>query len=159
MHQNIGRKRSLVSIGTHDLDTVKGPFVYDAQPPKKINFVALGQEKSHNAAELMEIFKDSHLKPYLHLIEGKDKYPVIRDANGIVMSMPPIINGEHSKITLNTKNIFIEITATDQTKANTTLDIITTLFSYHCKDQFEIEPVDVELADGSVITTPLIPYR
>jgi len=159
LHQNIGRKRSLVSIGTHDLDTVRGPFVYDAQPPKKINFVALGQEKSHNAAELMEIFKDSHLKPYLHLIEGKDKYPVIRDANGIVMSMPPIINGEHSKITLNTKNIFIEITATDQTKANTTLDIITTLFSYHCKDQFEIEPVDVELADGSVITTPLIPYR
>jgi len=159
LHQNIGRKRSLVSIGTHDLDTVKGPFVYDAQNPKKINFVALGQEKSHNAVELMEIFKETHLKSYLHLLEDKDKYPVIRDANGIVMSMPPIINGEHSKITLSSRNIFIEITATDQTKANITLDIITTLFSYHCDDQFNIEPVDVEFADGSVTKTPEIPYR
>jgi phenylalanyl-tRNA synthetase beta chain len=38
-------------------------------------------------------------------------YPVIKDANGVVLSLPPIINGEHSKITLNTKNILIEITA------------------------------------------------
>lgn len=30
--------------------------------------------------------------------------------------MPPIINGDHSKITLNTKNVFIECTATDLTK-------------------------------------------
>jgi phenylalanyl-tRNA synthetase beta chain len=32
--------------------------------------------------------------------------------------MPPIINGEHSKITLDTKNVFIECTATDLTKVN-----------------------------------------
>lgn len=30
--------------------------------------------------------------------------------------MPPIINGDHSKISLNTKNVFIECTATDLTK-------------------------------------------
>jgi phenylalanyl-tRNA synthetase beta chain len=26
LHQNIGRKRTLASIGTHDLDTIKGKF-------------------------------------------------------------------------------------------------------------------------------------
>lgn len=41
---------------------------------------------------------------------------MIKDSNGIVLSLPPIINGEHSKITLNTKNVFIECTATDLTK-------------------------------------------
>lgn len=34
LHQNICRKRSLVAIGTHDLDTLKGPFTYEALPPE-----------------------------------------------------------------------------------------------------------------------------
>lgn len=43
-------------------------------------------------------------------------YPIITDSNGRVLSMPPIINGDHSKIKLTTKNVFIECTATDLTK-------------------------------------------
>ena len=38
LHQNICRKRTLVAIGTHDLDTVQGPFVYDAKAPADIHF-------------------------------------------------------------------------------------------------------------------------
>jgi len=53
----------------------------------------------------------------------------------------------------------IEITATDEKKANVALDTIVTLFSYHCADKFTIEPVEVEQADGTVITTPTLPYR
>lgn len=34
-----------------------------------------------------------------------------------VLSLPPIINGAHSAISLKTKNVFIECTATDLTKA------------------------------------------
>ncbi|CAN0369983.1 unnamed protein product, partial [Laminaria digitata] len=41
LHQNICRRRTLVSIGTHDLNTVKGPFRYDAVPPSGIDFVPL----------------------------------------------------------------------------------------------------------------------
>lgn len=37
---------------------------------------------------------DSHLRHYLHIIEDKPVYPVIYDSNGVVLSMPPIINGE-----------------------------------------------------------------
>lgn len=39
-----------------------------------------------------------------------------------VLSLPPIINGAHSAITLQTKNVFIECTATDLTKAKTVLN-------------------------------------
>jgi len=35
------------------------------------------------------------------------------DSKDNILSMPPIINSELSKITLQTKNIFIDITATD----------------------------------------------
>ena len=38
LHQNICRKRTLVAIGTHDLDTIQGPFVYDAKAPGDIQF-------------------------------------------------------------------------------------------------------------------------
>lgn len=56
LHQNICRKRSLVSIGTHDLDTVTGPFTYDAKPPSEIRFVPLNQEKSYTGNEIMDLY-------------------------------------------------------------------------------------------------------
>uniref|UniRef100_A0A671MAE1 Phenylalanine--tRNA ligase beta subunit n=1 Tax=Sinocyclocheilus anshuiensis TaxID=1608454 RepID=A0A671MAE1_9TELE len=117
LHQNICRKRTLVAIGTHDLDTISGPFTYTAKPPGDIRFKPLNQSKEYTAAELISHYKtDSHLRHYLHIIENEPLYPIIYDNNGIVLSMPPVINGDHSKISLKTKNIFIECTATDQTK-------------------------------------------
>lgn len=59
LHQNICRKRSLVAIGTHDYDTVKGPFIYDAKPPKDIKFVPLNQDKEYTAEELMTLYSVS----------------------------------------------------------------------------------------------------
>ena len=60
--------------------------------------------------------KDSHLRHYLPIIRDKPVYPVIFDKNRVVLSMPPIINGDHTKISLNTKNVFIDITALDLNK-------------------------------------------
>lgn len=62
LHQNICRKRTLVAIGTHDLDTIQGPFVFDALPPKDIKFKALNQQKEMTAPELMELYsvRDFH---------------------------------------------------------------------------------------------------
>uniref|UniRef100_A0A8C6UDX9 Phenylalanine--tRNA ligase beta subunit n=1 Tax=Neogobius melanostomus TaxID=47308 RepID=A0A8C6UDX9_9GOBI len=137
LHQNICRKRSLVAIGTHDLDTISGPFTFTAKPPAQICFKPLNQTKEYTAAELMTLYKtDSHLRHYLHIIEDKPVYPVIHDRNGIVLSMPPIINGDHSKINLKTKNVFIECTAMDLTKAKIVLDMMVTMFSEYCSQPF-----------------------
>ncbi|CAI5443266.1 unnamed protein product [Caenorhabditis angaria] len=144
LHQNICRKRTLVAIGTHDLDTIQGPFEYRAEAPKDIKFRPLNQTKGYTAEELMTLYSsDSHLKAYLPIIQNHPKYPVIYDSKGIVCSMPPIINGEHSKITLNTKNVLIEATATDKQKAFVVLDTIVTLFSQYCAKPFEVEQVEV----------------
>jgi phenylalanyl-tRNA synthetase beta chain len=73
LHQNIGRKRTLASIGTHDLDTIKGnfayftskclncpqnsgPFRYAAQAPADIKFKPLNQSKEFTGVELMEFY-------------------------------------------------------------------------------------------------------
>ncbi|XP_062176948.1 phenylalanine--tRNA ligase beta subunit, cytoplasmic [Alnus glutinosa] len=149
LHQNICRRRTLVAIGTHDLDTLHHPFTYEALPPSNINFVPLKQVKNFRADELMEFYKsDLKLKKFLHIIENSPVYPVIYDRNRTVLSLPPIINGAHSAITLKTKNVFIECTATDLTKAKIVLNTVVTTFSEYCKKKFEIEPVEVIYSDG-----------
>ena len=146
LHQNLARKRTLASVGTHDLDTIKGPFRYMAKTPKDIKFVPLNQTKEFTSAELMDLYStDSHLKPYLPIIKDSPVYPVIYDSNDVVLSLPPIINGEHSKITLNTKNILFEVTAVDLTKASIVLDTLVTMFSQYCDTPFTVEPVQTIL--------------
>ncbi|CAE7939432.1 beta-PheRS, partial [Symbiodinium sp. KB8] len=101
LHQNICRRRTLVAIGTHDLDTIEGPFTYEALPPQDIRFVPLSQSKEYDAASLMEFYRTDpsvkHIKPYVDIIADSPVYPVIYDKNRTLLSLPPIINGEHSK--------------------------------------------------------------
>lgn len=178
LHQNICRKRSLVAIGTHDYDTIKGPFTYDAKAPQDIKFVPLNQSKEFTAEELMTFYSvnrfltfserffwlfslqtHAQLKQYLPIIKDSPVYPVITDSNGVVLSLPPIINGDHSKITLNTKNVFIECTATDLTKAKVVLDTIVCMFSQYCKDKYEVENCEVVYPDGKTCLYPELEYR
>ncbi|XP_017140985.1 phenylalanine--tRNA ligase beta subunit [Drosophila miranda] len=160
LHQNICRKRTLVAIGTHDLDTIKGPFSYEALAPEQIKFVPLNQTQELNGAQLMDFYAThAQLKQYLPIIRDAPVYPVIYDANRVVLSLPPIINGDHSKISLNTKNVFIECTATDLTKAKVVLDTIVCLFSEHCAKKFTVEPCDVVQPDGSIVSYPELAVR
>ncbi|CAN8236269.1 unnamed protein product [Cochlearia groenlandica] len=155
LHQNICRRRSLVAIGTHDLDTLQGPFTYEALSPMDINFVPLKQTKSFRADELIEFYKsDLKLKKFLHIIENSPVFPVLYDSKRTVLSLPPIINGAHSAITLQTKNVFIECTATDLTKAKIVLNTMVTTFSEYCERKFEIEPVEVTYDNGESYISP-----
>lgn len=79
---------------------------------------------------------EKHLAKYLPIIRDSPVYPIIYDANDQVLSMPPIINSEHSKITLNTKNVFIDVTATDQTKLDIVVNIVATMFAEYCEEPF-----------------------
>ncbi|CAL1677540.1 unnamed protein product [Lasius platythorax] len=160
LHQNIGRKRSLVSIGTHDLDTIKGPFLYDARPPSEIRFKPLNQDKEYTGEGIMQLYATHpQLKQYLPIIKDSPVYPVIYDSNGIILSLPPIINGDHSKITLNTKNIFIECTATDLTKAKIVVDTIVCAFSQYCSKKYIAETVEVVYPDNQTFYYPSLKYR
>jgi phenylalanyl-tRNA synthetase beta chain len=126
-----------VAIGTHDLDTLQGPFTYEALPPKDISFVPLNQTANMNGQALMEFYEsDRRLSKFLHIIRDSPVYPVLYDGQHRVMSLPPIINGDHSKIKLTTKNILIECTATEEPKARTVLNYVVAMFSEYCKDKF-----------------------
>lgn len=144
LHNNICRGRKLVSMGTHDLDTVKGPFIYRALKPEHIHFVPLNREEEVNGDGLMAILKeDPKLGKYLYLLEGKEKYPVMMDSNGIIMSLPPIINSQHTKMTLNTHNVLLDVTGLDYTKCEIVLNTLIAMFSIYSKTPFTVEEVKV----------------
>ncbi|KAI4202842.1 MAG: hypothetical protein LQ350_002340 [Teloschistes chrysophthalmus] len=144
LHQNLARQRSLVAIGTHDLDTIQGPFSYEALPPEEIQFAPLNQTRSMTAVELMKFYEtDRNLSKYLPIIKDSPVYPIIYDSKRTACSMPPIINSNHSKITLETRNVFIEMTATDRTKIDICNNIVVSMFSKYCEEPFTVEPVKI----------------
>jgi phenylalanyl-tRNA synthetase beta chain len=79
---------------------------------------------------------DNNIKRYLPILHGAPRYPVIMDARGVVLSLPPIINGHHSRITLGTRNVLVECTGTDATKTSIVLNTVLTMFSQHCDRPF-----------------------
>lgn len=161
LHQNLCRQRTLVAIGTHDLSKIQGPFTYEALPPEDIHFVPLKQTREFNAKELLEYYlaNDQKLKKYVPIIKSSLVYPVIRDAKGVVLSLPPIINGAHSAISLETRDVFIECTATDLTKAKIVLNTVCAMFSEYCTVPYEIEPVEVIDAFGKAAIYPNLDTR
>ena len=73
--------------------------------------------------------KDKNMKEYVDIIRHSEVYPLITDSNNTVLSLPPLINGDHSKIKLTSKNVFIEMTACDLTKAKIALNTMISMFS------------------------------
>ncbi|KAK9384370.1 hypothetical protein V1515DRAFT_611864 [Lipomyces mesembrius] len=144
LHNNLCRNRTLVSMGTHDIDTIDGPFTYEALPPEEFSFIPLNQTKEMTGKELMEYYDgDKHLGRFLHIIRDSPVYPVVLDSKRRVCSLPPIINSERSKITLDTKNVLIEVTAIDKTKVEIVVNQLVAMFSEYCDEPFTIEPIEI----------------
>ncbi|KAL0225223.1 hypothetical protein RCL1_003135 [Eukaryota sp. TZLM3-RCL] len=161
LHQNYCRRRTLVAIGTHDLDTLTPPFLYTSKATKDISFVALNQTEEKTADALLASFSEPghYLRPYVNIVQDHSNFPVIYDSKGILLSLPPVINGDYSKIKTSTRNIFVECTAVDRTKAYDVLATIVSVFSGLCESMFSYRPVTINYSDGSVDLTPRMESR
>ncbi len=129
LHWVIGRDRKKVAIGIHDLDTVEGPFYYKAGNPTEDEFIPLDSVDKLTLNEILE--EHDKGKKYSKLLEDKEYYPLIVDGNGNIMSMPPIINSDLTKLTTETKNLFIDVTGTDLNAVTNALNIIASNMAEH----------------------------
>ena len=91
---------------------------------------------------------DLKLKRFVPLIPSSPVYPVVRDSAGVVASLPPVINGAASAVSLATTDLFIECTGTDLRKCRTVLATVVAMFSEYAAVPFQAEPVDVVDALG-----------
>ncbi len=126
LHDTIGRKRKKVAIGMHDMDKAKPPFYYRAVDPE-FSFVPLDMKQKMTMREIGE--KHPKGADYIHTLDGFAKWPVITDKNGNVLSFPPVINGELTRVTEKTKTLFIDITGTSEIAINQALNILVAALS------------------------------
>jgi phenylalanyl-tRNA synthetase beta chain len=125
LHSTIGRNRKKVAIGIYPLEKISLPIKYEARPPKQIKFTPLDSGREMDASQVLQ--RHPAGKAYGHLLDGFSKFPVFLDKNGKVLSIPPIINSEETgRISLSTKEIFIECSGLHLPTLQKTLNIIVT---------------------------------
>ena len=154
LHWVIGRDRKKVAIGIHNADVVEAPFKYIATPKDANAFVPLEKDVEMTPDAILT----DHEKgvDYAHLIEDFEKYPLILDKNDNVLSMPPIINGELTKIKEDTHNIIVDVTGTDERAVNQSLNIICSSFA---EVGGQIKSMEVRYEDKTIKTPDLTPQE
>ena len=154
LHWVIGRDRKKVAIGIHNADVVEGPFKYIATPKDANAFVPLEKDTEMTPDEILT--EHDKGKDYAHLIEDFDKYPLILDKDDNVLSMPPIINGELTKLKEDTHNIIVDVTGTDERAVNQALNIICSSFA---EVGGQIKSMEVRYEDKTIKTPDLTPQE
>lgn len=147
MHETMGRRRDKLAIGLHDLTEVEAPFTYKAVEPEKVSFTPLQHQKSINLEQILEEHEKG--QEYSWILEDEENYPVIVDAEGKVLSFPPIINNQITEVHTGTDDIFIDVTGKDEETVKKALNIIVTALA---ERDGEIETVDVEGEEMPVLT-------
>ena len=123
LHNGLGRKRSKASIGFHNLDNMDFPLEYTTA--ENLSFIPLD-----NSSELTltEILSNTEPGKKFGKLLAESRYPILRDSKGNVISFPPIINSEGTRIRDGVNNLFVEVTGIDKKAVYNVLDnIVATL--------------------------------
>ena len=129
LHGTWCRNRRKASIGIYDFNKVKPPLYYEGVEPNKIRFIPLDTSIEMNGYEILS--KTPRGKEYGHLLRDKNLYPILRDSERKVLSMPPIINSEDTRVTVDTRDIVIDVTGLDKYIVNSILNVLAYNFAEH----------------------------
>ena len=121
LHNGIARGRKKAAIGIHDLHAFEFPLIYNTRG-KDSSFIPLDQTKPF---KLNEILSDLEVgRKYSTLLRNLRQYPTIVDRNNQIISFPPIINSNNTKINDKSNNLLIEITGTNLETCKSILAIL-----------------------------------
>jgi phenylalanyl-tRNA synthetase beta chain len=154
LHWMIGRDRKKASIGVHNLDAVEPPFSYVTCAPDEIKFIPLDKTEEMTPQEVLE--KHEKGMAYKGEVDWASRYPLIVDRNGDVLSFPPIINGELTRVVEDTRNLFIDVTGTELNAIQRSLNVLVTALA---DMGGTIEAVPVEYSDRVLVTPDLTPQK
>ncbi|EMA26179.1 MULTISPECIES: phenylalanine--tRNA ligase subunit beta [Haloarcula] len=152
LHATMGRKRAKGAIGVHDLTMLKGDSVtdetgksitYTSADPDEATFVPLDADAEMTPSEVMASHETG--QTYGDLVADFDRVPAIYDAIGL-FSFPPVINGRRTEVSVDSRDLFIEMTGTDQW----TIDHMCNIVCYALAARGgQVEKVDVAYADDA----------
>lgn len=104
-----GHQRREAAMGVYDASAITFPVKYRAVKGADTKFTPLGFEEAMS----MDAILEQHPKgrDYRHLVQGKPYYPLLEDAEGTVLSFPPVINSRAlGEVKVGDDNLFIEVT-------------------------------------------------
>ncbi len=139
LSENYGRKRAKIAIGIYPSKKINFPITYKATNPET-KFTPLDSEKEMTLKEILE--KHPKGKEYSTILKNYDKYPILIDSTGKILSFPPIINSETTgRVSPGDEELFFEATGTDEKSLN----LVCNIFAYALHDQgFSIEQVKTD---------------
>ena len=139
LHWGLGARRRRVAIGIHDAAAISPSFTYTTWGLDEKSFVPLYETRAMTPREILT--KHEKGTAYAHLLAGHERVPVIVDAKGEVVSLPPIINAARTAVTTRTRDVFLDVTGTDRWAAERTLNMLATALA---EAGGRLETVDVE---------------
>ncbi len=157
LHATMGRKRAKGAIGIHDLTMLKGSSVGDADSsvrytgvePEEDSFVPLDADRKMTPADVLEDHPTG--ETYADLVRDNERYPAIYDELGL-FSFPPVINGRRTEVATDSRDLFVELTGTDQW----TIDKMCAIICYALSARGgTVEEVTVEYPDHELIRPDL----
>jgi phenylalanyl-tRNA synthetase beta chain len=160
LHATMGRKRAKGAIGIHDLTMLKGSaydpdggdggpagnsITYRGVAPDGDRFVPLDAGREMTPAAVLADHPTG--ETYASLVGAYDRYSAIYDEIGL-FSFPPVINGRRTEVSTDSRNLFVELTGTDQW----TIDRMCNVICYALDARgATIEQVAVEYPDGRIV--------
>ncbi|KJH49146.1 leucine Rich repeat-containing domain protein [Dictyocaulus viviparus] len=119
--------RTVATIGTHELKAFQPPLKYLALPADDLYITALHKKKPVSARDLLDALardadlarrrtKRNTLNPlhrYLNLVVDLPVLPCLIDAQGLVISLPPITNSDLTKMSEETQSVWVEVTSNE----------------------------------------------
>ena len=158
LHATMGRKRAKGAIGIHDLTMLKGQtaavegqteagnsIVYRGIDPDGDRFVPLDSDAGMTPDEVLRSHPTG--ETYADLVEGYERYPAIYDDVGL-FSFPPVINGRRTEVSTDSRDLFVELTGTDQW----TIDHMCNIICYALDARgAKVEEVEVSYPDRDLL--------
>lgn len=137
--ENFGRKRKAIAIGIYRENSIHWPVHYTAVNPKTTSFVPLDFDEEISLEQIVREHPKG--KEYGHLLASHNEYPLLRDNDNNVLSMPPIINSANiGAVRVGDDTIFVECTGTHLDQ----LMLVANILACDCYDfGFDIMRVEI----------------
>ena len=123
LHVSLGYRRKRFAIGLHDLDKMPSrELCYRSMHIDETRFVPLGHKRLLSLREVLEVTDQGKKYGRISLEKG-ERHPVLFSGDQVI-SMPPVINAENTRIEPGSRHIFVDVTGEEERAVNSIVDLI-----------------------------------
>ncbi len=110
LHDTLGRRRRKVAIGLHDLDKLPSTRLVYREASLDERFVPLHGNREMSIAEVLGETEQG--RKYGGLALRGDRHPAFTTEDGVILSLPPVINADVTRVEPGTRHILVDVTGT-----------------------------------------------